>query len=84
MTLPEVRSHVTCACVCLSPLAARVCVCVCVWQPFVGDDHAIQAWFPNRELAIAIPAVLLVLLVTLASAFVGWVMVKKARKKKKQ
>ena len=58
--------------------------CVCSCQPFVEDTHTLQAYFPARHWAIAIPATLLVVLVSVATAFIALVTIKKARKKAKK
>ena len=50
-------------------------------QPFADDSHAIQQYFLAREYAVAIPCALLVLLVVLATGFIGSVMLKKKKKK---
>jgi dolichyl-phosphate mannosyltransferase polypeptide 2 regulatory subunit len=48
-------------------------------QPFLEDNDAIQALFPPRKFAILIPAVLLVLGLSLAGAFVGLVLMGKKK-----
>lgn len=50
-------------------------------QPFLDADSVVQAWFPDRYFAIVLPAVLLVLAITLVMAFVGVVLMKSAAKK---
>jgi hypothetical protein len=51
------------------------------WQPFVDADHPLQAWFPERRWAIAIPTVLFITVVAVAGTFVGLVMAKSGKKK---
>ena len=47
------------------------------------DAHnPLQGFFPDRYYAVAIPAVLLVLAITVVTAFVGMVIMKSAAKKK--
>lgn len=50
--------------------------------PFVDAEHPIQALFPDRQLALLLPAVLLVLGITGVATFVG-VVLSKAKAKKK-
>ncbi len=51
-------------------------------QPFLDTNNPLQDFFPDRYYAVAIPAVLLVLAITLVTAFVGMVIMKSAAKKK--
>ncbi|KDO26995.1 hypothetical protein SPRG_07708 [Saprolegnia parasitica CBS 223.65] len=44
--------------------------------PFVDKDHVVQGFFPDRHYAIAIPAILLVIFLTICSTFIGLVMIK--------
>ena len=46
---------------------------MCKPQPFVELGHTIHSYFPPREFAVAIPTVLLVLLVTIATTFIALV-----------
>lgn len=55
-------------------------------QPFIDPSVGLQAYFPPRVYAIAIPTVLLVLGVGLVGLFIGLTMLKaaSAEKRKKQ
>ena len=44
--------------------------------PFVAADHPVQALFPDRALALLIPAYLFVLVLTVAGTFIGFVMLR--------
>ena len=65
---------------CTVPCAVYMRCLLCPAQPFIDPAHDLQGYFPDRQWAIMIPAVLLVLLVTFATAFIAWVLIKKARK----
>jgi dolichyl-phosphate mannosyltransferase polypeptide 2 regulatory subunit len=45
------------------------------------ESNPLQPFFPDRYYAVAIPAVLLVLAITVVTAFVGMVIMKTAAKK---
>lgn len=49
--------------------------------PFVTSGHVIHSFFPDRELAITIPIVLLVVGLTLIGSFLAIVMIKSKSKK---
>jgi dolichol phosphate-mannose biosynthesis regulatory protein len=53
-------------------------------QPFVDDKHSLQAYFPPRKYAIAIPAVLLVIFIAAGALFVGITLVNASRQKRKK
>lgn len=55
---------------------------MCIWQPFVDSKQAIHAYFPPRIYAIAIPTVLLILFITVVTAFIGVTLVRTSAKKK--
>ena len=59
-----------------------MCLCTSTKQPFFDEDHAVQQYFPDRQWAILIPAVLLVLVLAVASTFIALVMIKSGKKKK--
>jgi len=44
--------------------------------PFVDRDHALQTYFPDRWIALAIPVTILVVVSTLSVAFIGLVMIR--------
>ena len=51
-------------------------------QPFV--DHtktSVQAWFPERKYAIAIPTVIFIIAVAATGTFTGFVFMKSGKKK---
>ena len=52
--------------------------------PFVDIDHPLQRYFLPRKYAMLIPAVLLVLGVTLVGSFLALVMIRSAQKKVKK
>ena len=63
-------------------LAAVVFVYYSLWvlvTPFVDADHPLQAYFPDRALAILLPTLAFILVTTAAGLFVGVVMMKSAR-----
>ncbi|OQR81680.1 hypothetical protein THRCLA_23314, partial [Thraustotheca clavata] len=49
--------------------------------PFVDKDHVVQSFFPDRHYAIAIPAILFVIFLTICSTFIGLVMIKSKNEK---
>ena len=53
-------------------------------QPFVDETHYLQAYFPDREYAIAVPLLAMVAAGTLVLAFIGQVMVKSRQSKVKK
>lgn len=52
-------------------------------QPFV-EEKAVLNLFPPRIYAIAIPAALLVLAITLIGSFIGLVLINESKKSKKK
>lgn len=58
------------------------CIASPACQPFFPDDSAIQGFFPPREWAIRLPAIVLVVGLGVVGSFVGLVMQKEAAKKR--
>ena len=56
---------------------------LCIPQPFV-EDSVILDLFPPRLYAIIIPATILVAVISIVGAFIGYVLLKEARKSKKK
>ena len=55
----------------------------CIPQPFV-EDSVILDLFPPRLYAIIIPATILVAVISIVGTFIGYVLLKEARKSKKK
>lgn len=52
--------------------------------PFVDSRSPIVSYFPDRELAILVPSITVVILLTVVGVFIGSVMLKEAKKAKKK
>ncbi|KAI9143759.1 dolichol phosphate-mannose biosynthesis regulatory [Paraphysoderma sedebokerense] len=53
-------------------------------MPFVDEGHPLHGFFPPREYAIKIPVVLLIIGVSVISAFISLVMIKSNLKKRQK
>jgi dolichol phosphate-mannose biosynthesis regulatory protein len=51
-------------------------------QPFLPADHPVHAVFPDRVWAIRIPALLLIVGLSIVGAFIGLVLVKSAKRRR--
>ncbi|KAG9302163.1 hypothetical protein G9A89_020597 [Geosiphon pyriformis] len=53
-------------------------------MPFVDEDHPLHEYFPDRDYAIRIPVVLLLIGLTVVSTFLALVMIKSGKKGQKK